>query len=79
MPGIARLNDVITPTQLLRLEAIRREAQTLFARIEDLEEEAYQITGEQDPCGHTTDLLYQGDCSVEDLIKRLELKVEEAV
>ena len=46
---------------------------------EDLEEEAYQITGEQDPCGHTTDLLYQGDCSVEDLVKRLELKVEETV
>lgn len=58
-------------TQLLRLESIRRKAQDLFAQIEDLEEEAYKITGEADPCGHTTDLLYQTDCSVEDLVKRL--------
>lgn len=69
--------DMITSAQLLRLEAIRREARVHFDAIEDLEDEAYKITGEQDPCGHTTDLLYQGDCSVEDLVKRLELEVEE--
>lgn len=67
---------MITAVQLLRLESIRREARTLFDQIEDLEEEAYKITGEQDPCGHTTDLLYQSDMSVEDLVKRLELEVK---
>ena len=67
---------MITQSQLLRLEAIRREAFVHHEAIEDLEEEAYQITGELDPCGHTTDLLYQSECSVEELIKRLELEVE---
>lgn len=61
----------LTEPQLLRLESIRVEARSLFEKIEDLEEEAYQITGEQDPCGHTTDLLYQSGMSVEDLIERL--------
>ena len=67
---------MITPTQLLRLEAIRVAARTLFEQIEDLEEEAYQITGEEDPCGHTTDLLYQSNMSVEELVERLGLEIE---
>lgn len=62
-------------TQLLRLEEIRRTARVLFEQIEDLEEEAYQITGEQDPCGHTTDLLYQSNISVEELVERLNAEV----
>ena len=62
----------LTPEQLLRLEAIRREARVLFEQIEDLEEEAYKITGEADPCGHTTDLLYQSDLTVEELVERLK-------
>jgi len=66
----------MNPTQLLRLEAIRCAARTLFEQIEDLEEEAYQITGEEDPCGHTTDLLYQSNMSVEELAERLNAEVE---
>lgn len=70
-----RTTTEMTPTQLLRLEEIRRTARTLFDQIEDLEEEAYQITGEQDPCGHTTDLLYQSNMSVEELVERLNAEV----
>ena len=66
----------MNPTQLLRLEEIRRTARVLFEQIEDLEEEAYQITGEEDPCGHTTDLLYQSNMSVEELVERLGLEIE---
>jgi len=66
---------MINPTQLLRLEEIRRTVHVLFEQIEDLEDEAYQITGEEDPCGHTTDLLYQSDMSVEELVKRLNAEV----
>jgi len=65
----------MNPTQLLRLEAIRQEARVLFERIEDLEEEAYKITGEADPCGHTTDLLYQSGMSVEELVERLNSEI----
>jgi hypothetical protein len=69
----------LTDTQLLRLEAIRREARTLFERIEDLEEEAYKITGEADPCGHTTDLLYQSGVTVDELMERLNAVTDEEV
>lgn len=61
----------MTDSDLMRLEAIRREARTLFAQIESLENEAYSITREQDRCGHTTDLIYQSDCTVEELVRRL--------
>ena len=35
----------MNPTQLLRLEEIRRTARVLFEQIEDLEEEAYNGKG----------------------------------
>lgn len=60
-----------TDDQLLRLEAIRQEAKVHFKAIEELEEKAYKITGEADHNGHTTDLLYQSDMTVEELVKRL--------
>lgn len=62
---------MITPDQLLQLERIRCHARLLFKKIEDLEREAYKITGEKDEDGHTTDLLYQSNMSVEELVKRL--------
>lgn len=63
-------------TQLLRLEAIRREAFVHHEALEDLEDEARDITGELDPYGHTVDLLYQSNMSVEELVRRLELEIE---
>lgn len=68
----------ITPSQFARLNQIVLEGQDAWAELRALELEAYAITGEDDKCGFTSDLLLNSKVDLNVILEELGITVEEA-
>lgn len=65
----------LTPAEILRLNQLRVLAGEFHSLLRGIEAEAYQITREEDRSGHTTDFVYCGLGSVEELLARLGMEM----
>jgi len=67
----------ITQFQYDRLCGIKNQASILWKQLAALEEEAYQITGEEDKTGYTSDLILQTDMTPKWLLEILRIEVKD--
>jgi hypothetical protein len=65
----------ITKNERLQLVGLLALATKHNAFIGALKDAAYEITGEEDDCGHTSDAIYS-DYSADELLRKLEIKVK---
>lgn len=68
----------ITTAQLARLEWINERSCAVWKELKAMEREAYSITQEDDINGYTSDLIWQSDASVEQILELVGVSVEEA-
>lgn len=73
------MNKTITSDQYAQLEAIKHEVKFLWGHLADLERQAYEITGEEDTTGYTSDLILQTDMTPKWLLETLGIEVKDTV